>query len=156
MTSYATLSDLQSRYPNELTLLAASEATGLRDDVRIGLALADASSEIRAILQARYSPADLAALDAPSLDLLKIYCMDIALYRISLSFTRSNEAIKERYDASIKRLEAIAAGKGALTATTGGNGGGSGTGPDVGSVGQNEVVVVAPERMFTRERLGRV
>lgn len=155
MTSYATLSDLQSRYPNELTLLAANEATGLRDDVRISLALADASSEIRAILQARYSPADLAALDAPSLDLLKIYCMDIALYRISLSFARSNEAIKERYDASIKRLEAIAAGKGALTSTPG-SGGGSGTGPDVGSVGQNEVVVVAPERMFTRERLGRV
>lgn len=154
MTSYATLSDLQSRYPNELTLLAANEATGLRDDVRIGLALADASSEIRAILQARYSPADLAALDAPSLDLLKIYCMDIALYRISLSFARSNEAIKERYDASIKRLEAIAAGKGALNTST--SNGGSGTGSDVGSVGQNEVVVVAPERMFTRERLGRV
>ena len=152
MTVYAALADLQSRYPSELTLLAADEATGLRDDARITLALADASLEIRAILQARYSPADLASLDAGSLELLRVYCMDIALYRISLSFARSNEAIRERYDASIRRLEAIAAGKGALTFTGGGGAGGA----DMGSVGQNEVVLVAPERMLSRERLGRI
>lgn len=154
MTIYATLSDLQSRHPTELTLLAADEATGLRDDARVEAALADASIEIRGILLARYSAADLASLDQESAELLKIYCMDIALYRVSLSFARSNEAIKERYDASIRRLEAIAAGKGALVSN--GGGAGSGTGPDVGSVGQNEVVVVAPERVFSRERLGRI
>ena len=60
MTAYATIGDLEARYPHELTLLAADEQTGLRDDVRIGHALTDASIEIRAILNARYSPADLA------------------------------------------------------------------------------------------------
>lgn len=155
MTVYATISDLEARYPNELALLAADEETGLRDDDRIGLALTDASREIRAILQARYSPAELASIDGESLSILAIYCMDIALYRISLSFSRTSETIKERYDASIKRLEAIAAGKGALTfdGPTGGGGGGDTT---AGSIGQNEVVLVAPERVFTRERLGRI
>lgn len=154
MTAYATISDLAARYPQELGLLAADEVTGLRDDARITLALSDASREIRAILQARYSPADLATLDAESLAILSVYCMDIALYRIALSFSRSSEIIKERYEASVKRLEAIAAGKGALTFT--GSTGGSGSGVEPGAIGQNAVVLVAPERLFTRERLGRI
>lgn len=151
MTVYAVISDLEARYPQELGLLAADEQTGLRDDARITLALSDAAREIRAILQARYSPADLAALDVESLGILSIYCMDIALYRIALSFSRSSEIIKERYEASVKRLEAIAAGKGALTFSSSGGGNDA-----AGSIGQNEVVVSAPERIFTRERLGRI
>lgn len=155
MSAYANLSDLEARYPNELALLAADETTGIRADTRIGLALHDASNEMRAILQARYSPAELTAIDAASAAVLAIYCMDIALYRIALSFSRSSEMIKERYDAAVKRLEAISAGKGALS-FEGGAGSGSGAGPDVGSINQNEVVLVAPERMFTRSRLGRI
>lgn len=155
MSVYATIADLEARYPQELGLLAADESTGLRDDNRITLALSDASIEIRAILQARYSPAELASVDAESRGILSIYCMDIALYRIALSFSRSSEIIKERYDASIKRLEAIAVGKGALTFTTGGDGQ-TGGADAPGSIGQNEVVLVAPERIFTRERLGRI
>lgn len=154
MTAYATIADLEARYPAELALVAADEQTGLRDDIRIGHGLSDASIEIRAILAARYASADLAALDQPSLDVLRVYAMDIAFYRIALSFARSTDAIKERYDQAIKRLEAIAAGKGALTTTLTGSGdGASDTG---GDVGQNEVLVVAPERLFTRERLGRI
>lgn len=155
MTVYAAIADLEARYPQELGLLAADENAGERDDARIGLALSDASREIRGILQARYSPSELASLDTESLGILSIYCMDIALYRIALSFSRTSEIIKERYDASIKRLEAIAAGKGALT-FTGTPGGGGGDGPGSGSIGQNEVVLTAPERIFTRERLGRI
>ena len=47
----------------------------------------------------------------------------------------------------------IAAGKGALTTTLTGSGDGA---SETGDVGQNEVLVVAPERLFTRERLGRI
>lgn len=155
MTVYATIADLEARYPQELGLLAADETTGLRDDGRITLALADASREIRAILQARYSPAELAALDAESIGILGVYCMDIALYRIALSFSRTSDIIKERYEASIKRLEAIASGKGALT-FAGSAGVGVGDDGAPGSIGQNEVVMKAPERIFTRERLGRI
>ncbi|MCB5204250.1 DUF1320 domain-containing protein [Neorhizobium sp. T786] len=152
MAAYATIADLEARFPSDLALVAADEATGLRDDVRIGHGLDDASTEIRAILAARYSPAELAALDQSSLDVLRVYAIDVAFYRIALAFSRSTENIKERYDQAIKRLEAIASGKGALTTTTP-------TGPADGTgdgVGQNEVIVSAPERMFTRERLGRI
>ena len=154
MTAYATITDLEARFPNELTLIAASEQTGLRDDVRIGHGLSDASIEIRAILAARYSAAELAALDQSSLDVLKVYCVDIAFYRIALAFSRSTENIKERYDQAVKRLEAIAAGKGALTTSSVTSGGEPAI--DAGDIGQNEVVVVGPERVFTRERLGRI
>lgn len=150
MTAYATIADLEARFPSELTLVAADEQTGLRDDVRIGHGLVDASIEVRAILAARYSPAELAALDADSLAVLRVYTTDIAFYRIALSFSRSTENIKARYDAAIKRLEAIAAGKGALT------GGGGGSSDPAAEVGQNEVIVDVPERVFTRERLGRI
>jgi len=152
MAVYATIADLEARHNEQLTLVAADERTGLRDDVRIVAGITDASTEIRAILAARYSSSDLASLDEDSLAVLRVYCMDIAFYRIALAFSRSSETIKERYDTAIKRLEAIAAGKGALTTT----GGSSGTGGDAGGVGQNEVIVEAPVRMFTRERLGRI
>lgn len=152
MTAYATIADLAARYPNELTLIAADEQTGLRDDTRIGLGLVDASIEIRAILAARYSPAELAALDVASLDVLRVYAMDIAFYRIALAFSRSSENIKERYEQAIRRLEAIAAGKGALTTMLTG----AGAGAEAGDVGQNEVIVDAPERVFTRARLGLI
>lgn len=154
MTAYATIADLEARYPHELTLIAADEQTGLRDDIRIGHGLSDASIEIRAILQARYSPAELASLDQSSLDVLKVYCVDIAFYRIALAFSRSSENIKERYDQAVKRLEAIAAGKGALTTTVGAGAGD--TPADSVEIGQNEVAIIAPERVFTRERLGRI
>lgn len=156
MTAYATIADLASRFPAELTLLAADETTGLRDDVRIGHALDDASIEIRAILAARYAPAELAALDASSLEVLRVYASDIAFYRVALSFGRTTENIKERYEIAIKRLEAIASGKGALSTTISTAPAGGGADVEVGDIGQNEVVVVAPERVFTRERLGRI
>lgn len=152
MTAYATIADLEARFPSELGLVAADETTGLRDDVRIGHGLADASTEIRAILAARYSDQDLSALAQSSLDVLRVYCMDIAFYRIALSFSRSTDNFKERYDQAIKRLEAIAAGKGALSLV------GGGTDPTEGGtdVGNNEVLIQVPERVFTRERLGRI
>lgn len=154
MPAFATIADLESRFPNDLALVAADEQTGQRDDVRIALGLDDATTEIRAILAARYSAEDLAALDETSLAVVKVYCIDIAFYRIALAFSRSTENIKERYDQAIKRLEAIAAGKGALTTTNAG--GGNSPADTGGDVGQNEVIVEGPERVFTRERLGRI
>ena len=51
--------------------------------------------------------------------------------------------------------EAIAAGKGALATVNAGDAG-SGTIDDAGDIGPNEAVVEAPERMFTRKRLGSI
>lgn len=153
MTVYATLADLEARFPNELTLIAADEQTGLRDDNRIEKGLADSAIESRAILAARYSAVELAALDQNSLEVLQLYTMDIAFYRIALAFSRSTDNIKERYAAAIKRLESIASGKGALTTTLTATGASEASNSDIG---QNEVILEAPERMFTRERLGRI
>lgn len=153
MQPYATIADIDDRFRDQLTLVAADEQTGMRDDVRIEKGLLDASIEIRGILAGRYSPAELSTLDTDSLALLRLYCIDVAFYRIALDFSRSTENIKERYDQTIKRLEAIAAGKGALTS---GSASSSGAPGDADGIGQNEVVLTAPERVFTRQRLGRI
>jgi len=155
MTAYATIADMEARFRDQLILVAADEQTGERDDVRITAGLADATVEMRSILAARYSPADLDSLDEDAKAILRVYCIDIAFYRIALDFSRSTDNIKERYDQAIKRLEAIAAGKGALSTVNTGDGG-TGSIDDVGEIGPNEAVVEAPERMFTRKRLGSI
>lgn len=147
---YATLADVLTRYPAEATVLAADEQTRQRDDTRIEASLVDGALEIRAILSARYTPAELGNLDADSRAILSIYQIDIALYRVALSYGRGNERVKDRYDAALKRLEAIAAGKGALTIE--GAGGGAQPG-EPSSIGPAQPVVEAPERLFTRDRL---
>lgn len=151
MIAYATLTDLSDRHPQEIILLGADETTGLLDEVRVTRALDDASIEARTILQGRYTRSELDRLDADGLAILKIYVMDIALYRVALSFSRLTDEIRERYLAAVKRLEAIAAGKGALTFE------GSGT-PEgaipVGDTSPQAVLIDAPERVFTRARLG--
>ncbi|MCY1705487.1 gp436 family protein [Pannonibacter sp. SL95] len=153
MQLYASIADIDARYPDQLTLIAADEQTGLRDDARITSGLTDASAEIQAILAARYSAAELAQLDEASLAVLRLYCIDIAFFRIALDFSRCTEAIKERHAAAIKRLEAIAAGKGALTSAISNN---SGTPGEADGIGANEVILTSPGRIFTRERLGRI
>ena len=149
-TAFASLADIEERHPAELITLAADEQTGLRDDVRIERAIEDAGAEIRGILKARYSGADFERLDSDSLATLKLYSIDIALYRIALAFDRSNERIEERYKMAIKRLEAISSGKGGLSfegQTAGAN--------DLPATetSPNEVLIDAPDRMFTRDRM---
>jgi phage gp36-like protein len=151
MTVYATLADIDNRYPNELVILASDEETGLVDAGRVAASLSDASLEVRAILRARYGSDELGRLDADSLGVLQVYTIDIALYRVALSFSRSNERIKERYESAIKRLEAIANGKGGLSFLSDGSGSQASDDPAVSS--PNEVLIDAPGRVFTRDRL---
>jgi len=149
MTTFATLGDLADRYPQDLTLLAADETTGLRDDGRIERALADASAEVAGILRARYTAADLGRVDADSRGILAVYTMDIALYRVALAFSRQTDAIRERRDQAVRRLEAIAAGRGGLTFDGDPDGG-----PAGGAASPQMVLVDAPPRVFTRQRFG--
>lgn len=153
--TFAALADVLARYPNEATILAANEETRERDDSRIEAALIDASTEIRAVLAARYTREDLERIDDDSRAVLRVYAIDIALYRVSLSFNRTNDVIKARYDTAFKRLEKIADGKGALTFDGPGGGGvpGGGMPGEPSDVGPAEPIVDAPERMFTRDRM---
>ncbi|QFR32386.1 phage protein Gp36 family protein [Ancylobacter sp. TS-1] len=152
---FATLADVLGRYPAEATVLAADETTRQRDDARIEAALVDASAEIRVSLYGRYTRAELERIDDDSRGFLRVYAIDIALYRVALSFGRSNERIKERHDLALSRLKDIASGKGALSFDgPGGGGTGGGTLPgEPNDVGPAEPLVVAPERVFTRDRL---
>lgn len=156
MAPYATIADIEARHPAELVLLAADETTGLVDGTRVEQAIVGATADIHGILFRRYTTAELTRLDAASLEILRTYAIDIALYRVALSFARSNERIKEARDAAISRLEAIADGKGGLSFTPPAAGGdpiGDGGVPVAGPTSPNEVVMVAPERVLTRDRL---
>lgn len=151
--AFATLADLERRYPGELIILAANETTGLRDDVRIEDSLFDASSEMRGILKGRYSAAELERLDADSLAMLRVFAQDIALYRVALSFSRSSERLETGYDNAIKRLQQIADGKAGLSF----DGGDDDPSSPPSAASPNEVLIDAPaERMFSVRRMGRL
>ncbi|GJD93361.1 phage protein Gp36 family protein [Methylobacterium iners] len=149
---FVTLAEIQARHPRELAVLAADETTRQVDPVRVEAACADVSSEIRAILAARYTGEDLDRLDAESRSVLRLYAIDMALYRVALSFGRQTEAIQVRYATAVKRLEGIAAGRGALNFEGGSASAPAGEPTTSGS--PNEVVIDAPERLFTRRRFG--
>lgn len=153
MTPFATLADVLARYPAEATILAADEATQQRDDARIVAAIDDATAEIGAILAARYTRQELERIDDDSRAVLRIYATDIALYRVALSFSRSNERIKERYDVAVARLQAIAKGAAALTFDGVGGSDTGVAGEPTGAVSPNEAIIAANERVLTRDRL---
>jgi phage gp36-like protein len=148
---FATLEDIQERHPREIAVLAADEETRTVDPARVAAACTDASMEARSILAQRYTSADLAQASPESLGLLKLYTIDIALYRVALSFSRSTEQLKERYDTAVKRLTAIAGGKGALEILAGGVSS-SGEAPVTGPINPFETVIFSNERQFTRRR----
>lgn len=150
---FVTRAEIQARHPRELAVLAADEKTREIDTVRVDNACLDASVEIRGILASRYAPDDLERVDAEGAAVLRLYAIDIALYRVSLSFGRSSETIEKRYAAAIARLRDMAMGKGALTITPAGGGPAAAEGPATAG-SPNEVVIAAPERLFTRRRFG--
>ncbi len=152
-TPFVTLDEIKARHPRELMVLAADETTRQVDPVRVDAACLDASVEIRGILASRYTPEDLGRVDTEGQALLRLYAIDITLYRVALSFGRSSETIEKRYAAAVKRLQDMATGKGALTVLPAPGSAPAGEGP-VQAGSPNEVIIDAPERLFTRRRFG--
>ncbi len=148
---FAVTADVQARFPSEAALLCANEDSRLPDWTRFDAALGDVSTEMRAILAKRYSVNDFADVDDDSAALLKLFAIDMAMYRVALSFARSTEQIKERYEVAVKRLEAMALGRGGLTFNTPSGVNALGEGP---GTSPNEVLVIAPDRQFTRDNGG--
>lgn len=150
--TFATLQDLATRYPRELLTLAADESTGERDDVRILAVLGDVSVEIRSILLKRYRRAELENLDDDARNTLRVYAMDMALYRVALSFSRSSERLKDGYDNALKALRGLTAGEGALGII----GGDPTPGPaedGTATADNGRVLMESNERLFTRNRM---
>ncbi|MCC3246143.1 DUF1320 domain-containing protein [Methylocystis sp. WRRC1] len=149
-TPFATIDDVQARYPNEAQLVCADEATRLPDWARFDAALADVSMEIRIILQGRYTRAQIDDLDEESLGALRLFAIDMAMHRVALSFARGSEEMKARYDTAVARLEGIVKGRGGLTFLSGG-GSVDGATP---TTSPGEAIVIAPPRQFTRDNMG--
>ena len=152
MTTYATLADVDTRYPQQLAQLAADETTGIRDDARIEAALIDVSTEIDSILLSRYRRDELARLDAPSLALLRSYAVRMSLHVVALAFSRASDPVEKAYDAAVSSLRAVTKGGGALTfdpdpsATPAPQ-------PGEAAIGNTAVLIEADERVFTRARM---
>ncbi len=152
LAPYATLDDIATRYPRELTVLAADETTGVRDDARINAVIPDVTAEIRSILVQRYRRDELARLDADSLTLMRSYAIAMTLYKVALSFTRSSERVQDRYDNAVAALRAIAKGSGALTFDPDPDAAQSSVDPAVAVVDNTAVIFESNERLFTRTR----
>lgn len=143
---FATREDVIERHPQEAARLCADEETRLPDWARLDAALADVSTEIRAILARRYTAAAIDNVDEESAGALRLFAIDMALYRVALAFSRQTDAIKERYDAAVRRIEGIATGRGGLTflATS------SGPVSDADGASPNAPLIDAPPRIFSR------
>lgn len=152
---FATAADLQARHPGELAVLAADETTRQVDPARVAAALDDVSTEIRALLGSRYTADDLDRVDEAGAAVLRLYAMDMALFRAAYP-PRVTEAIAARYSTAVARLRDMGKGIGALTIIGAGAApavpGQPGDVPSNGSPG--EVLISANERLFTRRRFG--
>ena len=152
MTTYATLADVDTRYPQQLAQLAADETTGIRDDARIEAALIDVSTEIDGILLSRYRRDELARLDAPSLALLRSYAVRMSLHVVALAFSRASEPVEKAYDAAVSSLRAVTKGGGALTFDPDPAAQPVAVEPGEATVGNTTVLFEGDERVFTRAR----
>ena len=145
---FAVTADVQARFPAEAASLCADEQTRLPDWTRFDAALGDVATEIRSILAKRYSTEDFADIDDDSAALLKLFSIDMAMYRVALSYSRSTEQLKERYEVAVKRLIEMSLGRGSLTFNTPSGVNSLGEGP---GTAPNEVLVIAPKRQFGRD-----
>lgn len=104
MANYATLADLISRFgETEIIQLSDRSGTGAIDSAVVDAKLADASAEVDAYLQGRYTlPLAVVPLS------LKRIAADIARYH--LYDDRATEQVTQRYKDAIKFLESVAKG----------------------------------------------
>ena len=152
MTIYATLADVDARYPDELAQLAADRNTGIRDDARIDAALLDVSTEIDAILLARWRRDELARIDAPSLALLRSFAVRMSLHVVSLAFSRASEPVEKSYTAAKASLRDLVKGDGAITFDPDPAAQPVAVDPGEQSISNTAVLIEGNERLFTRTR----
>jgi len=105
--AYATPSDMIRQFGEaEVLALADPEHTGQVDQGVLAGALIDASAEIDSYLAGRYK----LPLDPVPRNLMRL-CCNMARYHLTGTNRLETEHIKDRYDAAIRYLEFVAAGK---------------------------------------------
>jgi phage gp36-like protein len=108
---YATLTDLNTRYPGELQAAGPKDATGALDAVAIGIALTAADEPINMALETiGWSVPVVAPVPGWITDL----AVDIALYLATPTVLASQDDFSDRhrrYEAALDRLSDIASGR---------------------------------------------
>lgn len=135
--AYATQADLETRFGSvELAQLSDRTNGAVIDAAVVARALADAAAEIDGYLAGRYA---LPLATVPAV-LGRVAC-DIARYR--LYDDRATEAVRQRYEDSVRDLKALAAGTIKLDAV------------DVLTPAPNgvSVTVSTPDRIFNADAL---
>jgi phage gp36-like protein len=139
---YATQQDMVDQYGNDEVLVVADRDNDDTIDAPVvSRALDDATDEINVYIAKKYS------LPLPSVPgVLKRLCTDIAFYRLSSNAASYTEEKRERYKDAIKTLEHIASGKASLGLPV----------QQTPASSAGNVEVIAPERQFSRSKMGRL
>jgi phage gp36-like protein len=142
--AYATQDDIITLYSEDALYVADRDGDGVVDADAVTRALTSASGEIDSYIGVRYS---LPLETAP--ELLKQFCVDIAIYRLALSRDVLSEEHRRRYEDTIKHLDKIAKGTASLNLP-------GPVDPDTGETTQTSprpIVAGGPAREFTREKM---
>lgn len=140
---YATQADIVELYSENALYVADRDGDGVPDANAITRALTSASSEIDSFIGVRYAT----PLEETT-DLLKQFCVDIAIYRLALGRDVLTEEMRRRYEDTVKHLKEISRGAASLNINQGaeGEGGGDPSRP-------RPIVTGGPDREFTRDKM---
>lgn len=145
--AYASEADLDRVWGREtIDLVTIDAGLGGRDASKIAAALDDASAIVDSYCGRRY-PVPLALSEA-GVRLVTGYVCDIAVGRLATTAGRITEVIKSRSDAAHTWLRDIAAARADLPVIAS-----TANGPAAPPISPNEVILDAPERVFTRDSL---
>ena len=142
--AYATQDDIITLYSEDALYVADREGDGVVDADAVARALTSAAGEIDSYIGVRYS---LPLEAAP--ELLKQFCVEVAIYRLALSRDVLSEEHRRRYEDTIKHLDKIAKGTASLNLP-------GSVDPETGEATQTSprpIVAGGPAREFTREKM---
>ena len=104
--AYATQTDIETLYGADALAVADRDGDGVADAATVTRALEAASAEIDSYVGVRF---DLPL--AGTHPVLTQYCVDIALYRLSVAATYVTEEGRQRYEDAIAGLKRVAKGE---------------------------------------------
>lgn len=147
--AYATQDDIITLYSEDALYVADRDGDGVVETDAVARALTSASGEIDSFIGVRYSLPLTIPTGETAPDLLKQFCVDIAVYRLALSRDVLSEEHRRRYEDTIKHLERIAKGTASLNLP-------GPIDPETGEAtdgSPSPIVASGPEREFTREKM---
>ena len=116
---YATIQDMINRFgEDEILLVADGNSDGIIDEAAVNVALDDAFAEIDLHVGTRYDLPLPDNMPARTINLLKRFACDIALFLLSNDTVGDSEKKEKNYNNAIKTLSKISEGKVKLAINT--------------------------------------